>query len=148
MSDGGTNDRRYPNRPMAGVGVVVLRGDYVLLIRGGKPPRLGEWSMPGGLQELGETSREAARREVLEETGTLARIGPVIDVIVILRHAATEAVETHFTLVDFVADWIAGEPAARGDAVDGVFILLARIGDPGLWAGAVRVIRLAGLPKR
>lgn len=148
VSDGGTDDRRYPKRPMAGVGVVVLRGDDVLLIRRGKQPRLGEWSMPGGLQELGETSREAARREVLEETGIDARIGPVIDVIDILRHDTTAAVETHYTLIDFVADWVAGEPIAGDDAMHAEFVPLAGIDDLGMWAETVRVIRQAAATRR
>ncbi|MEK9906154.1 MAG: NUDIX domain-containing protein, partial [Rhodospirillales bacterium] len=61
-----SEDRRYPTRPMIGVGVVVLRGADVLLIKRGKPPRLGQWSLPGGMQELGETAAAAAYREVLE----------------------------------------------------------------------------------
>lgn len=133
---------------MAGVGVVVLRGDDVLLIRRGKQPRRGEWSMPGGLQELGETAREAARREVLEETGIDARIGPVIDVIDILRYDAADAVETHYTLIDFVADWVAGEPIAGDDAMHAEFIPLTSIDDLGMWAETVRVIRQAAATER
>lgn len=143
MSDGGTDDRRYPKRPMAGVGVVVLRGDDVLLIRRGKPPRFGEWSMPGGMQELGETSRAAAAREVMEETGIEAKIGPVIDVIDILRHDANNAVETHYTLVDFAAEWISGDPVAGDDAIHAEFIALADIETLGMWPETVRVIKAA-----
>ena len=58
--------RDYPDRPIAGVGVVVFRGDKVLLIRRGTPPRIGQWSLPGGAQELGETVEQAARRELRE----------------------------------------------------------------------------------
>ncbi len=61
--------REYPEKPMVGVGVVVWRGAQFLLIRRGKPPRAGLWSLPGGLQELGETVRETAAREIREETG-------------------------------------------------------------------------------
>ena len=61
--------REFPDRPIVGVGVVVWRGDRVLLIQRGKAPRQGQWSLPGGAQELGETVVEAAVREVLEETG-------------------------------------------------------------------------------
>ena len=59
--------REYPDAPMVGVGVVVWRGDELLLIQRGKPPREGAWSLPGGRQKLGETTREAGRREVMEE---------------------------------------------------------------------------------
>ena len=64
------NDTRdYPARPICGVGIVVFDQQKVLLIRRGKPPRQGEWSIPGGKQKLGETLQQAARREVKEETG-------------------------------------------------------------------------------
>ena len=65
--------RPYPDRPLVGVGVVVMRGGKVLLVRRGKPPREGQWSLPGGAQELGETVFEAGRREVREETGVELR---------------------------------------------------------------------------
>jgi 8-oxo-dGTP diphosphatase len=65
--------REYPERPVVGVGAVVWRGDSVLLIRRGKPPRLGQWSLPGGAQQLGETLEEAIAREVREETGLTSR---------------------------------------------------------------------------
>ena len=67
--------REYPDRPHVGVGVVVLRGDSVLLVRRAKPPRVGSWSLPGGGQELGETVFEAGRREIAEETGLTVEIG-------------------------------------------------------------------------
>jgi len=61
--------RSYPSRPIVGVGVVVWHQDRVLLIKRGKPPRVGQWSLPGGAQDLGETLAEAASRELMEETG-------------------------------------------------------------------------------
>ena len=72
--------REYPDRPFVGVGVVVWRGDNVLLIQRGKPPRIGAWSLPGGAQELGETVRETAVREVREETGVEIDVTHLIDV--------------------------------------------------------------------
>ena len=63
------SDREYPARPIVGIGIVVIKGDTVLLVRRGKPPNIGSWTLPGGAQELGETTEEAARRELLEETG-------------------------------------------------------------------------------
>ena len=61
--------REYPARPLVGIGIIVLRADAVLLVRRGRPPSEGKWSLPGGAQKLGETAEAAARRELFEETG-------------------------------------------------------------------------------
>ena len=73
--------REYPSRPIAGVGVVVLRDDQVLMIRRGREPRMGQWSIPGGKQELGETWQETAIREVREETGVEIDVLGIVDVV-------------------------------------------------------------------
>ena len=73
--------REYPESPISGVGVVVLKATHVLMIRRGPEPRIGQWSIPGGKQELGETWRETAAREVLEETGVDIDVIGIVDVI-------------------------------------------------------------------
>src|ERR1700727_2490477 len=73
--------RDYPDRPIVGVGAVIIDQDRVLLIKRGSPPLLGEWSLPGGVVELGETLRAAAERESLEETGLLVKAGEVSEVL-------------------------------------------------------------------
>lgn len=124
-------------QPVVGVGVVVLKGDEVLLIRRGRPPKQGEWSIPGGRQEFGETVRECALREVLEETGITAGNPELVDVVDLVRSSG------HWTLVDFAADWIAGEPVAGDDAADAKWVRAADIGSLGLWSETVRIIRAA-----
>ena len=74
-------NREYPDRPIAGVGVVVLRDNHVLMIRRDREPRLGQWSIPGGKQKLGETWRETAAREVREETGVEIQVLGIVDVV-------------------------------------------------------------------
>lgn len=128
---------------MIGVGVVVLRGDDVLLIKRGKPPRLGQWSLPGGLQELGETAAAAAKREVFEETGIDIALGPLLDIIDVIRRDDADAIETHYTLIDYVAEWTAGDPRAGDDAMHAEFVALDRIAGLGMWDETVRIIRKA-----
>ncbi|MFN3448496.1 MAG: NUDIX hydrolase [Roseococcus sp.] len=111
--------REYPDRPWIGIGVVVFRGEEVLLVRRGKPPRLGAWSLPGGAQRLGERAEEAARRELREETGV--EVGPLRLVAVVdsLTHDEKGALRFHYTILDYAAEWQAGE-ATPGDDVSAV----------------------------
>ena len=125
--------------PVAAVGVICLRGDQVLLIRRGNPPRLGEWSLPGGRVEPGETLREAARRELAEETGVEADLGPLVDVV----DGIFPESGRHYVLIDYVARWTAGEPVAGDDAADARFWPLKGIEGRVAWSETVRVIRLA-----
>ena len=103
--------------PVPAVGVVCLKGDQVLLIRRGTPPRLGEWSLPGGRIESGERAVDAALRELVEETGVVARIGGLIDVVDGLFPEAG----CHYVLIDYWAQWISGEPVAGDDAAEARF---------------------------
>ncbi len=135
------SDRLYPSRPWSAVGVVVWKGDHVLLIQRGKEPRRGEWSIPGGSHDLGETVRQAAVREVMEETNVTIRLGPIVDVIDTIRCDEDGRVVTHFTLTDFAATWVAGEPVAGDDAMSAEFVpfedALTRLN----WSETARVIR-------
>ena len=135
--------REYPRRPFAAVGVVVFREDTVLLIRRGKPPREGEWSLPGGSQNLGETVRETAVREVLEETGVTIRDPEFLEVIDAILHDDKGRVRYHYTLIDFQAEWEAGEPIAADDAQHAEWVPLSRLEELNLWSKTVEIIRTA-----
>lgn len=135
--------REYPERPFVGVGAVILKGDRVLLIQRGKPPRVGQWSLPGGVQELGETIREAAAREVREETGIEAEIKGLIDVIDSIQHDGDGRVRLHYTLVDVWGEWRAGEPVPGDDAIGAAWLTLPEIERLSLWSETMRVIRAA-----
>jgi 8-oxo-dGTP diphosphatase len=104
--------------PRVGVGVIVWRGSDVLLVRRGKEPGYGQWSLPGGAQELGETLFEAARREVQEETGVQIAPCGILTAVDNLVYGSDGAVQFHYTIVDVVADWVAGDPVAADDVLD------------------------------
>jgi len=105
--------------PRLGVGAVIWRGrSQLLLARRNKPPRMGEWSLPGGRVEVGETLREALAREVREETGLEIEIGPLVDVVDSITRTAEGGVAFHYVLADFTAHWRSGEARATSDVSD------------------------------
>ena len=132
-----------PSFPVVGVGVVVWKRGQVLLIRRGKAPMKGRWSLPGGRQEAGETTRETAHREVREETGTEIRLGGLLDVIDTIRRDGQGAVTLHYTLVDFDADWTDGELVAGDDADDALWADPDALADYDLWDETLRIINLS-----
>ena len=136
-------DREYPARPIVGIGIVVLKGDSVLLVRRGKPPGVGNWTLPGGAQELGETCEAAARRELQEETGLSVgelRLAANVDNI---RRDAAGRVQYHYTIIDYACRWQAGEPVAGSDVTDAIWVPIDRLDEYGLWREAHRVIAIA-----
>ena len=135
--------RSYPNRPIVGVGAVVFRDDRVLLIRRGKPPRRGDWSLPGGMQEIGETVFEAAAREVQEETGVTISDIALIDVVDSITLDDDSRVQFHYTLVDVVAKWRSGEPAGGSDAMHAEFMSFDEASKIVLWRETHRIIAKA-----
>jgi 8-oxo-dGTP diphosphatase len=133
-----------PRRPSPAVGVVCCKDDAVLLIRRGAPPRKGEWSLPGGRIEWGETTAQAALRELGEETGVSARLVGLIDVVDgIFRSRSQDEIWAHYVLIDYAAAWESGDPQAGDDAAEARFFTLAEVAGLGLWAQTHRVI-LAG----
>lgn len=103
-ADGKISLRRlYPVRPLVGVGAVVQMGDKILLVQRAEEPGKGLWSIPGGLVEVGETLRDAAKREVEEETGISVEIGELIDVMENIIRDEDGRVKFHYVLIDFKA---------------------------------------------
>ncbi len=135
--------REYPQRPVVGIGVAVLRGEHLLLVRRGTPPNLGAWSLPGGGQELGETVEAAARRELLEETALA--VGPLLLAAHVdsIHRDPDDRVRYHYTILDFAARWVSGEPRAGGDVTDVAWAAPATFDTYALWSEARRVYRLA-----
>lgn len=135
--------REYPRRPIVGIGVVVWHGDRVLLVQRGRPPRRGQWSLPGGAQRLGETLAEGARREVKEEAGLEVALGDIVATVDLIERDQEGRIRYHYTLVDFVAEAAGLELRPGSDAADARWFTLAEIDALGLWSETVRVIRLA-----
>src|SRR4051812_33139890 len=135
--------RVFPERPIVGVGAVVLDGDRVLLVRRAHEPLKGQWSLPGGAVELGETLAEALAREVREETGLEGRVGPVVDVIDRVHRAADGRIEYHFVLVDYLCTPIGGQLAAGSDASDACWAAIRDLTEYDLAAPAPEVIAKA-----
>jgi 8-oxo-dGTP diphosphatase len=131
--------REYPNLPLVGVGAVVLRNGRVLLVRRAKPPRRGEWSLPGGLQRLGETVFEAARREVMEEARVQIRPLAVVDVVDLIERL-DQRVRYHYTLIDVLAAWSEGEVMAGADAAEVLWAEWAEVEKKVAWSETVRII--------
>jgi 8-oxo-dGTP diphosphatase len=110
--------REYPKQPLVGVGALIVHHRRVTLIKRGHAPLLGEWSIPGGMLELGETVRQAAEREALEETGLRVRAIELLGVFD--RVIPDEANRTlyHYVLIDFLCEVVSGVLQAAGDAAD------------------------------
>lgn len=109
-------------RPVPTVGVVCLKGDQVLLIKRGTPPRLGQWSLPGGRIEWGEAVDAAALRELKEETGVEAELTGLLDVVDgVFTFRETGETTRHYVMIDYAARWTGGEPKAGDDAADARF---------------------------
>ena len=108
--------REYPDSPLVGVGAIIVEGDRVVLVKRGHPPLAGEWSIPGGVLEVGETLREAAVREAMEETGLTVEPGELLGVFDRVLRDSDGRTRYHYVLIDFLCRRISGEPHAAGDA--------------------------------
>jgi 8-oxo-dGTP diphosphatase len=143
------SQREYPSAPIVGVGAVVIQHGCALLVCRGKPPSQGEWTLPGGALELGETLREGCAREVLEETGLEVEVVELVELIdrIVLDESAgaTAYVRYHYVLADYVCRVVGGELQAASDAADVRWVTRADIaaGSLGIAELARRVIEKA-----
>jgi 8-oxo-dGTP diphosphatase len=141
--DSKRSPREYPDRPIVGVGAVIVYTGRVLLIRRGAPPLQGEWSIPGGAVELGETLRAAAEREALEETGLAVEAGEMLEVLDRVVPSGDGRIQYHFVLIDFLCRVRGGELRAGGDALQAEWAAEGELGKYKLEKQAMDVIRKA-----
>ena len=118
------------------MGVICFRGEEVLLIRRGKPPRMGDWSIPGGRLEWNEAVKDCALRELMEETGVRAELLGLVEVI-----DGFFGDERHYVLIDYAARWLEGEPVAGDDAVEAQFCPVAEAIERVEWPQTKQVIK-------
>jgi ADP-ribose pyrophosphatase YjhB (NUDIX family) len=135
--------REYPDRPIVGVGAVIIHLNSVLLVRRGSPPLVGEGSLPGGVVELGETLRAAAEREAREETGLVVKAGEVLEVLDRIIPGKDSAPQYHYVLIDFLCAVEGGELRAGGDAEAVRWVKKSELSRYKLEKPALRVIRKA-----
>jgi len=135
--------RIHPARPVVGVGAVIFDGEHVLLVKRGHAPLEGEWSLPGGVVELGETLEAAVAREVLEETGLVVEVGPLVEVLDRVQHASDGRVEYHYVLIDYLCRPSGGGLASASDADAVEWVRLADLERYQVAGAAVGVIRKA-----
>ena len=135
--------REYPDLPVVGVGGVVVRDGCALLIRRGHPPLKGEWSIPGGTLEVGETIAEGIQRELLEETGIVVRLLDFIEVFDRIFRDREGRIQYHFVILDYLCEAVSGELRAGGDVTDAVWAQEGELAKFSLTPAATRVIRKA-----
>jgi ADP-ribose pyrophosphatase YjhB (NUDIX family) len=114
--------RDFPDRPIAGVGAVIVHQGRVVIVQRANEPRKGEWSIPGGVLEIGETLRQCAAREAREETGLEVEPGEVLDVFDSITTEPDGRARYHFVIVDFLCRLLGGELRAGGDAMQARWI--------------------------
>lgn len=136
-------DREYPERPIVGVGGVVISQGRVLLVRRGAPPLQGEWSIPGGMLETGETIMEGVRRELAEETGVEVRVNGLIEVFERISLDEAGKHKYHYVVLDYYCDAIRGEPRAGSDAAAVAWVSEKDLDAYALSTAARRVIQKA-----
>ena len=144
------SSREYPERPIIGVGGVIIDRDRTVLIRRGSEPLLGQWSIPGGTLEVGETLKEGVARELLEETGIAVRVLDLIEVFdrIDLEKGPAAAKERkrprfHYVIADYLCESIGGEPRAGSDVTELALAREEELGKFHLTEAAMRVVKKA-----
>jgi ADP-ribose pyrophosphatase YjhB (NUDIX family) len=110
--------REFPQVPLVGVGAIIIEEAHVLLVKRAHPPLQAQWSIPGGVLEVGELVRDAAIREAREETGLTVEPGELLGVYDRVLRNPEKRVQYHYVLIDFLCRRVAGDLSAASDAAE------------------------------
>lgn len=137
--------KEYPDRPLLGVGSVIVSDGKVVLIRRGSDPDYGLWSIPGGLVEEGESLREAVARETLEETGIVVEVKEPLEILDRIVYDEEGQVKYHFVIIDYRADPIEGVLKESSDAIEARYVKLEDLKNYEITETVKNLLRSVGL---
>lgn len=136
--------REYPQKPIVGVGAIVVKEGKVLLVKRAAAPSRGLWAIPGGSLELGETIQSGAEREILEETGIRIRAGVPVYTFDFLEYDANNRLQYHFVIVDVEAEYVSGEIRAADDALDARWVSPEDLDGMPVSANTMKILKARG----
>ena len=140
--------REYPDRPVVGVGAVVVHEGRILLVRRGAAPSRGLWAVPGGALELGETLQQGAEREILEETGVAIRAREPICAFDFFERDGDGRIRFHFVIVDVAADYIRGDVKGADDALEARWLAPEDLEGLPVSRNTLKLLRAVGFIKK
>ena len=136
----GDDDRKYPKRPILGVGGLIFNGDELLLIKRGKDPGRGRWAIPGGAVKAGETLAEALAREMMEEVGLTVEVGPLVEMVERVFRDEDGRVMYHYVIMDYLCLPGPETPKPGSDAAELKYVPPEQWTDYGLPAFSIRIL--------
>ena len=135
--------RKYPDAPIVGVGGVIFNDSAVLLVKRDQEPGKGQWSLPGGVVELGETLTDALKREILEEVSINIEIGGLVRLLERIFHGRKKRVQYHYVIADYWGWMISGDLRPESDVSDARFVTLSQLKNMGTDHLVEETIRMA-----
>ncbi len=140
--------REYPEHPVIGVGGVIFRDQSVLVVKRNQEPGKGQWSLPGGAVEVGETLNEALERELYEEVSIKIEVGGLVTLLDRIVHDQEKRVRFHYVIADYWGWMVSGEPRPASDISDARFVSLGQVQNVGIHPEVVETILMGNDMRR